>query len=54
MYRCLVCRLAVPRDDVAQWRGPDRCVCLACYGFHTGTARPMSKALQRLVTEALA
>jgi hypothetical protein len=54
MYLCQLCRFETPLDDVALRRGEDGCICLACYGRETGTARQMPKALRRDVIAALA
>ena len=47
-------RCAVTVDDVALRRGEAACVCLACSGRATGSARPMPRALRRDVRAALA
>ena len=54
MTTCSICRFETELDDVAVQGGAGRCICLRCYGRETGSARPMSKALQRQLSAALA
>ena len=54
MTTCRICRFETELDDVAVRSDAGRCICLRCYGRETGSARPMSKALQRQLSAALA
>ena len=54
MTTCRICRFETELDDVAVPVDACRCICLRCFGRETGSARPMSKALQRQLSAALA
>jgi hypothetical protein len=54
MYTCQLCRFETHLDDVALRRGDAGCICLACYGRETDSARRMPKALRRDLVAALA
>ena len=51
---CTVCHVETELDDVAIVCATGGCVCLRCSGHETGVARPMSKALRRQLSTALA
>jgi len=54
MTSCRICRFETELDGVAVHWGDGRCICLRCYGRETGSARRMSKTLQRQLAAALA
>ncbi len=54
MTTCIICRFETELDDVAVGGPAGQCVCLRCFGRETGSARPLSKTLQREVIAALA
>jgi hypothetical protein len=54
MYTCTICRFDCPLDDVAVPAHDSRCICLACYGRLTETAKLLSKALRRELIATLA
>jgi hypothetical protein len=54
MFRCIICRFALPLDDVAlPLDAGGRCVCLGCYGRQTDTALSMPEALRQHLIRAL-
>ncbi len=54
MLTCTICHFETELDDAVVARTDGRCICLRCYGRETGGARPMSKALRRQLSAALA
>ena len=50
---CILCHFEIIEDDIEVRMSSGRCLCLGC--FHRGSAlkKPMPKALQRELTEAL-
>ena len=51
MFSCIICRFAVPLDDVELRRGDaGLCVCVRCYATETDSYAPMPKDLRRDVS----
>jgi hypothetical protein len=53
MATCTICRFETELDDVVLGGRTGRCVCLRCFSRETGSARPMPKALRRVLIAAL-
>jgi hypothetical protein len=54
MYHRDLCRFALELDDVALHRRAEGCICLACHGRATSTARCMPQARRRNLVTTLA
>jgi hypothetical protein len=54
MFICTICRFGTELDDVVVATPGGLCVCLRCYERETDSGLPMSKALQREISAALA
>ena len=54
MWTCTICRFATELDDVVVTTTRGACICLRCFDRETDQSKPMSKALRRQVTAALA
>lgn len=51
---CTICHFETELDDAAAGvAGSGRCICLRCYGRETGGARPMPRALRRVLVAVL-
>jgi hypothetical protein len=50
---CRICHNETLLDDVALRHDKDRCICLRCFGRHTGTTLQTSPALRLAVSDVL-